>query len=208
MYVVCSFRVYRVGLLCPCFTGSREPGRHFIGAAQVASFDLTGATPSPPYSGVTVYAVFSAKPTAAVQFAAFGEENGADFRYTTGIDPDFFGFIPAGYFGLDSPFFANKWVGGLGYNTSFGVESWLGDGKFSMAVFQNTLTSDNLLGIAAQGQFYTGERFLLTSWQTASLDAQSAALEPASWAMMIAGFGVVGAAARRASRRRALLPAT
>lgn len=114
--------------------------------------------------------------------------NGYTYQTITGITGTFNGSAITGLanvtgsnnlFYLTGPFFVDG--NGLGFSTAAGS---------AVNLF---VTTDTAYRVNAGG--------LSTGFVTASASAATAAVpEPATWAMMIGGFGVIGAAARR--RRR------
>lgn len=100
----------------------------------------------------------------------------------TGLAPGFFGANNLFY--LSGPFFVDG--NGLGFTTASGVSANL------------FVTNDTSYRVNTQGAG------LLTGLVTASASAVTPAVpEPATWAMMLLGFGAIGVSLRR--RRRATL---
>ncbi|MBB6506204.1 hypothetical protein F4693_003201 [Sphingomonas endophytica] len=135
----------------------------------------------------------------------------------TSIDGDFWGYPDGGQLHLDPDGYQNStydftFAGGLftlaSLDVSFASDSALG-------TFTAYDAADQIVGSASFSGATTGARtFSLTnisrlrlvntgshmSIDNLTVNAAGAVPEPATWAMMVAGFGVAGAALRRRSR--------
>ena len=81
-----------------------------------------------------------------------------------------------------------------GASCSNDITACLGNASFSKATFALGATNHSITGIASLSPFGGGGGYFIVR------AVQGAVPEPASWAMMLAGFGIVGGAMRRRQR--------
>lgn len=169
--------------------------------ADSYNFSLGSSVPSSSDYWVNIVPLFTAKPTQAVNVVAFGDLGGRGALSPLKVEPIYFNLLSVNST-LDDPFFAGLWGGYIGMPIPLSPE--LADGNFSIALYQDTKTTDNFLGLAVRRTSNINPQDR-TPWKIISLSSEAAVPEPKSWALMLIGFSAVGYAARRKRRVAALV---
>lgn len=166
--------------------------------------DLTGSVPPPPYERIYFEFFFTGDTTAPVTINTYGGHDGANQVHSNNWGSNFIHLEVGGEFD-------GKYA--LKYETANVLFNPILDGLFSFGIFQaaqanfqaaqtnlqTAQTGDSIFAARISGLNYlTGAVRQLSRPQTFYFDQVNGAVpEPSAWALMILGFGMLGAGLRR-----------
>jgi hypothetical protein len=169
---------------------------------------IVGLTPTPLTRAVGAYGY-----SAAASGGFYGAGTPADHWLSTNTATDAItlGNFTGGVFGLGGTFFGSN-MGGSFVSGSVILTATDADGSVSKSILNATTSSflgfvstSGLTGVTLAAVQPSGSTYLWPTADNLTLGGQvlSAVPEPATWAMMIIGFGAVGSMVRTSRRRNA-----